>query len=111
MTNKKEQIDFLDMIDDGDLLKLSSSIIEDDITREVSKVFDYEFKGSVTEEIHIPNFPKEFQIGLIVGSSGSGKSTILHNVFGKEKLLIGNTTRLSLRIFLLIKRQLKNLVR
>ena len=87
MTNKKEQIDFLDLVDDGDVLKLSSSIIEDDITKEVSKVFDYEFKGSVTEEIHIPNFPKEFQIGLIVGSSGSGKSTILHNAFGEEKVV------------------------
>lgn len=29
--------------------------------------------------------PKEFEIGLIVGSSGSGKSTILHKLYGNEE--------------------------
>lgn len=84
-TKPNEQIDIFDLVDCNNKMKLSSSIIEDEITREVSKVFDYQFNGEVKEEIIIPTFPKEFQIGLIVGSSGSGKSTILHEVFGNEE--------------------------
>lgn len=64
-------------------LLLTSTVQEDEITNEVSKMFDYAFSGSVTEEIAMPNFPTDFQIGLIVGSSGSGKSTILKEKFGE----------------------------
>ena len=84
-TKSNEQIDIFDLVDCNNKMKLSSTIIEDEITKEVSKVFDYQFNGEVNEEIIIPSFPKEFQVGLIVGSSGSGKSTILHEVFGKEE--------------------------
>jgi ABC-type ATPase with predicted acetyltransferase domain len=38
------------------------------------------------------NIPKQFKIGVIVGSSGSGKSTILKN-FGQEEFPEWDTTR------------------
>lgn len=64
---------------------LQSHIVEDEITKDIEKVFDFQSdSGTVTEKITIPSFPKDFQIGLIVGSSGSGKSTILHKRFGDE---------------------------
>lgn len=68
-------------------LTLSSTIIQDDITDRISNVFDYKFDGTVVEKIKIPVFPSDFQIGLICGSSGSGKSTILRNSFGTEELI------------------------
>lgn len=61
---------------------LKSAVSTDDITNEISKMFDYQFTGESIETIVYPDFPKEFKIGLIVGSSGSGKSTILKNCFG-----------------------------
>lgn len=63
-------------------LTLKSTVSTDDITNEISKMFDYQFTGESIETIVYPDFPKEFKIGLIVGSSGSGKSTILKNCFG-----------------------------
>lgn len=56
---------------------LKVSTTPDEITQNISKAFDYEFSGEITENIQIPEIPKDFQIGLIVGSSGSGKTTIL----------------------------------
>lgn len=67
--------------------EMKSEIEQDDITKEISKIFDYDFSGTVTEKINIPQFPSDFDIGLIVGSSGSGKSTILHKVFGEEEFI------------------------
>ena len=58
-------------------IELSSKIKQDDITDRVSNAFDYEFTGEIVTNIKIPKFPTEFQIGLIVGSSGSGKSSLL----------------------------------
>ena len=63
-----------------DVLELKSTIKQDDITRQITTVFDYAFDGTITTDIYIPKFPKEFGIGLIVGSSGSGKSTLLHQL-------------------------------
>ena len=63
-------------------ITLSSAVSDDDTTRAIKRMFDYEpEEGIVSEKITIPEFPKEFQIGLIVGSSGSGKSTSLRTVF------------------------------
>ena len=66
-------------------LCLESTITQDAITDEVSKIFDYTFEGTIKEEISIPSFPDEFDIGIIVGSSGSGKSTILSKSFTIEE--------------------------
>ena len=63
---------------------LSSKVVTDDVTAEITKAFDYEFDGEST--FVIPNFditqlPETYNIGLIIGSSGSGKSTILEHYF------------------------------
>ena len=59
----------------------------DAITDELSQSFDYKFDGnSQFEVLKIPNLPTEFGIGLIVGPSGSGKSSLLEQ-FGKEKTI------------------------
>lgn len=63
-------------------LILESKVETDETTERIGQIFDYEFDGISREEIIVPDFPKDFQIGLIVGSSGSGKSTILKNVWG-----------------------------
>lgn len=65
---------------------LEVSVLQDDITAEISKAFDYEFAGTTT--FNCPTFdrPLDYQIGLIVGSSGSGKSTILQD-FGQTRIL------------------------
>ena len=64
---------------------VSSSVEQDSITEQIGKIFDYQFQGEVSEKISVPIFPKQFEIGLIVGSSGSGKSTILKKCFGEEE--------------------------
>ena len=64
------------------ILDLKCNVVNDDITDKISQMFDYKFEGQVVEKIPIPIFPKDFGIGLIVGSSGSGKSTILKHCFG-----------------------------
>lgn len=66
-------------------LSLRSSVRTDEITDKISEMFDYKFDGETEETISFPQFPKEFEIGLIVGSSGSGKSTILRERFGEEE--------------------------
>ena len=65
-------------------LRLTSRIIEDNKTDAIKNAFDYAFCGEIVTEIGIPLFPQDFEIGLIVGSSGSGKSTILNHCFGNE---------------------------
>jgi len=61
-------------------LVLTSTVQQDEITKECSSAFDFEFSGST--KFTIPNFnmPEDFQIGLIVGASGSGKSSILKTI-------------------------------
>ena len=64
---------------------ITKNIVQDEITDQISKNFDYKFEGNC--EAFIPDFDlqdKEFGIGLIVGPSGSGKSTLL-NGFGEGK--------------------------
>ncbi len=57
----------------------------DDIVKSLSSAFDYAFDGTSTFAPPVlPKLPKEFGIGLIVGPSGTGKSTILKR-FGEEK--------------------------
>jgi GNAT superfamily N-acetyltransferase len=58
---------------------LVSSVVLDEITQELIKPFDYESDG--TEKFYpylLPaDLPKDFGIGVIVGASGTGKSTLL----------------------------------
>lgn len=61
------------------------SVKPDNITSEISRMFDYEFSGQSSFTPHpMPNIPEHFGIGLIVGASGSGKSTMLKQ-FGAEE--------------------------
>ena len=65
--------------------KLRSQVQTDNITNEISRMFDYQFDGQT--EFTLPEFqkPKEgFNIGLIVGASGSGKSSLLKE-YGEEE--------------------------
>lgn len=62
----------------------TSTIITDAITDEISNTFDYEFDGTtdfIPHDVH--GIPENFSIGLIVGASGSGKSTMLE-LFGED---------------------------
>ena len=61
-------------------LVLTSTVEQDEISKECSSAFDFEFSGST--KFTVPNFnmPENFQIGLIVGASGSGKSSILKTI-------------------------------
>lgn len=84
----ERQSNIFDYIDDvKQYAKLQSNVAEDGITSEIAKHFDFNFEGGVQEIIEIPKFPSEFEIGVIVGSSGSGKSTILKQSFGNEETI------------------------
>lgn len=55
-----------------------SYVTQDDITSSVASLFDYEFHGETVFEVpRLPPTPSEFGIGVIVGPSGSGKSSML----------------------------------
>lgn len=68
-------------------IHLYSHVKKDCITDKISNAFDYEFNGIVNTDIYIPDFPNNFQIGIIVGSSGSGKSTLL-KLFGEPEKFV-----------------------
>jgi hypothetical protein len=63
------------------MVELTCQVIPDEFTDYLASSFDYEFDG--TSKFTLPDFttPENFKIGLIVGSSGSGKSQILKNYF------------------------------
>lgn len=74
---------------------LSVSVEVDKINSEISSIFEYKFDGKVTTDI--PNsswvksmIPKDFSIGLIVGPSGSGKSSLLKEFGVTEQYLWDN---------------------
>ena len=67
---------------------LKSQVELTDIDKEIFKNFDYKFDGKT--EFVVPHFPtiqKQFSIGVIYGSSGSGKSSMLKQ-FGDEQELV-----------------------
>ena len=75
---------------------LKSKVNTNEITDELSKDFDYEFDGTtefqppvITSLDRATYLDKEFSIGLIVGASGSGKSSLLKE-FGKEETITWN---------------------
>lgn len=68
-----------------------SSVITDDLTESISYDYDLSFDGKSEFFIpKVPTFPKEFKIGLIVGSSGSGKSSVLNKFFPVSRNLKWN---------------------
>ena len=80
---------------------LSVSVEVDKINSEISSIFEYKFDGKVTTDI--PNsswvksmIPKDFSIGLIVGPSGSGKSSLLKEFGVTEQYLWDNRSVCSL---------------
>ena len=79
-----EQISIFDNQSDNNVV-LKCRVKQDNVTKSISNKFDYEFDGEIKTEIEVPEFPKDFNIGLIVGASGSGKSQLLKNIFGEEE--------------------------
>lgn len=58
--------------------RMTSTVERDDITAAAVKPFDYVFTGRTEfRPAEIPNLPDDFGIGLIVGASGTGKSSLL----------------------------------
>lgn len=69
---------------------LTSTVVVDDIVKQLSSSFDFEFDGTSTfKPPLLPEVPPSFRIGLLVGPSGSGKSTLLKQ-FGSEKTIVWN---------------------
>lgn len=66
-------------------ITLTSCVAMDEKTDAIKDKFDYCFDGTSSLTLAVPDFPKQFSIGLIIGSSGSGKSTILRECFGEEE--------------------------
>lgn len=65
--------------------ELKSVVLIDDTAKKISQMFDYEFDGeSSFTPPSMPDIPESFGIGLLVGPSGSGKSSLLRE-FGKER--------------------------
>lgn len=64
---------------------LTSTVEVDDIVSSLSKSFDYGFEGVSSFTLPVmPDVGDDYRIGLIVGASGSGKSSLLKR-FGKEQ--------------------------
>lgn len=63
-------------------MKLSIQVEQDVFTAKVAQAFDLDFDGVIETEIPDFEFPEynSYNIGLIVGASGSGKSTILEKL-------------------------------
>jgi ABC-type lipoprotein export system ATPase subunit/GNAT superfamily N-acetyltransferase len=74
-------------------MEKSIVVDQDEITKEISRSFDYEFNGKSFFKVpKLPKLPDEFGIGLIVGPSGSGKSSILSQ-FGVEENIEWNPNK------------------
>ena len=65
---------------------LKTKLISDSITEQVCENFTYTFKEIYEFDNHVlENLPEDFNIGLIIGTSGSGKSILLKE-FGSEEI-------------------------
>jgi hypothetical protein len=65
----------------------------DPITLKLSEAFDYNFNGESFFEIPKFSHPSDFNIGLIVGNSGSGKSLLLNEYFLVPKNPLWNNNK------------------
>lgn len=66
-----------------------TSVVElDEFTASVNKNFDFDFGGTNTFYPYKKpnNVPTDFSIGIIVGASGTGKTTLMHE-FGEEEVI------------------------
>ena len=72
---------------------LKSEVEMSEIDKVIFKNFDFEFDGKTEFTIpHLSKFEEEFGIGVIYGSSGSGKTSIL-NQYGKETKIEWNNNK------------------
>jgi len=69
---------------------LKSKVLQDGITDRISSASDFKWTGENSFTVPSFDMPKEFGIGLIVGPSGSGKSSILKTLGLKEEEYIWN---------------------
>lgn len=67
-------------------INLTHKINNDKYTEYVYEAFDIQNKeeSNVIVEANLENLPKEWNIGVVYGGSGTGKTTILKNYFKKE---------------------------
>jgi ABC-type lipoprotein export system ATPase subunit/GNAT superfamily N-acetyltransferase len=67
-------------------INLKHKINNDKYTEYIYEAFDIQNKteSNVIVEANLENLPKEWNIGVIYGGSGTGKTTILKNYFKKE---------------------------
>lgn len=75
------------VLGDG-FLKLESKIINDEYTNFIYNSYDIQNKEKTEHLINIKNLKEiskeNFNIGVVLGASGTGKTTILKNCFNKE---------------------------
>jgi hypothetical protein len=77
----------MSLFDEPKQVELVSKVKVDETVKELSSAFDYPFTGTSTfVPPTMPTPPEGFGIGLIVGPSGTGKSTILKQ-FGSEETI------------------------
>ena len=67
-------------------INLTHKINTDKYTEYIYEAFDIQNKdeSNVIVEANLENLPKEWNIGVVYGGSGTGKTTILKNYFKKE---------------------------
>ena len=67
-------------------IELKHDIINDKYTEYIYEAFDIQNKeqSNVTIDANLEHLPKEWNIGVVYGGSGTGKTTILKNFFKKE---------------------------
>ena len=75
------------VLGDG-FLFLESKIVNDEYTNFIYNFYDIQDKEKTTHKINIKNLKEiskeNFNIGVVLGASGTGKTTILKNCFNKE---------------------------
>lgn len=67
-------------------IELKHNIINDKYTEYIYEAFDIQNKetSNVTIEANLEHLPNDWNIGVVYGGSGTGKTTILKNFFKKE---------------------------
>lgn len=68
-----------------------SKLPVDTIAQEIAAAFDFEYTGQTVFSLPEFDIPNAFNIGLIVGPSGSGKSSLLSEIGQKENCVWDNS--------------------